>query len=389
MDTWGDRWLTDPNTKRDYERAISNITAELKARGAESDGPVRWWLPEEPSLVAPEAASAPAASSAPSAADFIASNRALSPSAQIGAINDQIRATKGYMLEVDPDSEAYRQLQEINDALWAQKAALQGVGEESETAAERMAKSFEAARQYIEPILSIGESFATIMQNMADAAADRLQEIEEKWDEYFDDLEEKQDRQAESLNAMLASGNISYEDYIDAMNGLDEDRAEAEEEAQKEKEEAQRKANELGQAAFLANQVNSIAEATMNIAQGVTEAIAQGGIAGIATGALVAAAGAAQIAAISSQQYTPMAAGGITQGPTHVLAGEGAPHELFMPLTEGNLERFGLGSAGNGGVINVNISIGTVYSRDQLADEIFRGIERAQRTGALPRWRYA
>jgi TP901 family phage tail tape measure protein len=45
----------------------------------------------------------------------------------------------------------------------------------------------------------------------------------------------------------------------------------------------------------------AIAEATMNVAQGVTKAMAQGGVWGIAQGAIVAAAGAAQIATIASQ----------------------------------------------------------------------------------------
>lgn len=55
----------------------------------------------------------------------------------------------------------------------------------------------------------------------------------------------------------------------------------------------------------------AIAEATINIAQGVTKAIAQGGYFGIITGALVAAAGAIQIATIANQS---LAEGGIVEG---------------------------------------------------------------------------
>ncbi len=319
---------------------------------------------------------------------FLGRYSGLSTSAQIESINEKIRESSKYMLQVDPDSEAYKQLSEINDALWEQKDALMANEKESETYMDRLQKAFENVDQYMQPILSIGDSFATIMQNMADSAADKLQEIEEKWDEYFDDLDEKQERQSDSLNALLASGNISYEDYIDAMNELDESRAEAEEEAQKEKEEQQKKANELGQAAFIANQVNSIAEASMNIAQGVTEAIAQGGVAGIALGSIVAAAGAAQIAAIASQQYTPMAAGGIVTSPTHALIGEGGSPEAIIPLNDSNADRFGLTGSGSG-VINITVNIGTAYSSEQISEDVFRGIERAQRTGALPHWRYA
>lgn len=55
----------------------------------------------------------------------------------------------------------------------------------------------------------------------------------------------------------------------------------------------------------------AIAEATINVAQGVTKAIAQGGYLGIITGALVAAAGAVQIATIANQS---LAAGGLVEG---------------------------------------------------------------------------
>ena len=312
----------------------------------------------------------------------------LSTSRQVSSINDAIKASQSWMGEVDPNSDTYKQLKEINEALYEQRNALLDVGTTGQSAMEKLQKAFDDVDQFMQPILSIGDSFATIMQNMADSAADKLLEIEEKWDEYFDDLDEKQERQSESLNAMLASGNISYEDYIDAMNELDESRAEAEEEAQKEKEEQQKKANELGQAAFIANQVNSIAEASMNIAQGVTEAMAQGGIAGIALGSIVAAAGAAQIAAIASQQYTPMAAGGIVTSPTHALIGEGGSPEAIIPLNDSNADRFGLTGSGSG-VINITVNIGTAYSSEQISEDVFRGIERAQRTGALPHWRYA
>ena len=313
----------------------------------------------------------------------------LSSSRQVSAINDAIMASQQWMAEADPNSDTYKQLKEINEALYEQRDALLDIGEASKTWQEELTESIP---DIVDNLMSIGDSFADIMQNMADAAADKLQEIQDKWDEYFDDLDEKQGRQAESLNAMLASGNISYEDYIDAMNDLDKTREESQEEARKEEEEQRKKANELGEAAFRANQANQIAQAAMDSASAIaniwSEHAGNPVMAGVLTG-LAAAAIATQIAAISSQQYTPMAAGGITQGPTRTLLGEGNPHELVMPLTEGNLERFGLGSSGEGGVINITVNIGAAYTGEQLSEDVFRGIERAQRTGALPHWRYA
>ena len=65
----------------------------------------------------------------------------------------------------------------------------------------------------------------------------------------------------------------------------------------------------------------SIAQATINIAQGVTKAFAQGGIAGFATGALVAAAGAKSIATIVSTPTPKFRDGGYISGNSHDYGG--------------------------------------------------------------------
>src|SRR5574343_204681 len=62
---------------------------------------------------------------------------------------------------------------------------------------------------------------------------------------------------------------------------------------------------------FYVSKAAAIAEATINIAQGITKALAQGGFYGVAMGAAVAVAGAAQLAKISSQQ---LAEGGLVEG---------------------------------------------------------------------------
>ena len=257
-------------------------------------------------------------------------------------------------------------------------------------------ESWEESKDLVDDLsdsfFSLFDGVTSLMDSFAERSKEALDEVIDKWDEYFEELDRKQERQADSLNAMLASGNISYEDYIEAMNAMDEEREEAEKDAAKEEEAARKKADQIAQAAFVANQANQIAQATMNTALGITsiwaDAMTPVWAKATLTG-LVAASGTTQIAAIASQQYTPLAAGGITMGPTRTLIGEGNPHELVMPLTEGNLERFGIGGDSSSGVINISISIGAVYSKEALADEIFKGIERAQREGALPKWRYA
>ena len=323
--------------------------------------------------------------------DFINSNNSLSASAQIDAINEKIRESSRLMLEVSPDSDAYTKLNEINDALWEQKEALLGLNKEAVDIAGTLTDAFVSLGETV--ISSVFDGIINSFQTMADEAEKELDDIREKWDEYFEDLDERQERQSESLSAMLTSGNISYEDYIDAMNHMDEARAEAQEEAAKEEEEAKKKADELNKAAFDAEKANNIADAVMSGAMSIANIWATHGgnpvLAGILTG-VSAAAVAAQIGVISSQKYTSaLAAGGIVTAPTTALIGEGGSPEAVLPLNEGNMERFGLGSDSGGGVINITINVGASYTGEDLAENIFRGIERAQRTGALPRWRYA
>ena len=73
---------------------------------------------------------------------------------------------------------------------------------------------------------------------------------------------------------------------------------------------------------FEIGKVAAIAQATINIAEGITKAIAQGGFLGLFMGAAVAAAGAVQIASITS---TKMAQGGLVEG--------GIPGVDSVPLT--------------------------------------------------------
>lgn len=68
------------------------------------------------------------------------------------------------------------------------------------------------------------------------------------------------------------------------------------------------------QKAFILYKAFAIAQATMNIAEGITKAIAEGGYLGLITGAVVATAGAVQIAKIISQPM-PAAHGGLTSVP--------------------------------------------------------------------------
>lgn len=343
-----------------------------------------------------ESASTTTSVAGPDVSAFIASNRALSTSAQIAYLQEQINSAQTMRWNTEYGSDEYNQIVEIIGALEQQKKALIEVSEategltESQRAAEKVLASFQEAQKYINPVMDLTTSLGDLFSNLADTASDALDEIESRWDEYFDELDKKQERQNDSLNALLASGNISYEDYIKAMDELDEERASAESKRAEEEKEARDKANEYGQAAFAAQQANALAQVAIDTASAIMGAWADNPnpiTAGIVTG-LIAAASTAQIAAISSQQYTPMATGGIVTKPTYALIGEGGAKEAVLPLTDENLDRVGLKGSSEGTIV-INISIGASYTGDQLANDVFRGIEMAQRTGALPKWRYA
>ena len=99
---------------------------------------------------------------------------------------------------------------------------------------------------------------------------------------------------------------------------------------------------EKQKAFFYISKAAAVAQAMMNIAQGVTKAMAQGGIFGIITGATVAAAGMAQIAKIKAQS---MAEGGLVGGfsPTNKSDNidiKGTAGEFMEPIS--TVQKYGL-----------------------------------------------
>ena len=88
-----------------------------------------------------------------------------------------------------------------------------------------------------------------------------------------------------------------------------------------------------------------------------------------------------QIATISQQNF---AQGGIVSGPTRALIGEGGEKEAVMPLSK--LEDF-VSRPEQSGTIVINVNVNG--SGEGTAEDVYYAIERAQRTGLLPKWRYA
>lgn len=143
----------------------------------------------------------------------------------------------------------------------------------------------------------------------------------------------------------------------------------------------------------------ALAQAFINVAQGVTKAIAQGGLAGIATGATVAAAGAKSIAQITKTKIPKASKGRKIKGRSHALGGEIIEAEggemiinkrssaMFAGLlSQINMAGGGIPLAENGRLVGGNITNNSIVQntiRDGINPEgMIDAIENAVERGA-------
>lgn len=174
-----------------------------------------------------------------------------------------------------------------------------------------------------------------------------------------------------SLNAFSSSYYQSEIDRVEKSTESEEEKA--------------RKIDELKRKQFAADKANSIAALTISTAQGImnaTSTYASNLPMMSAMIGLISATSAVQLATILGQEYTGLATGGIVSQPTKALIGEGGEKEAIMPLSKLD-EYVNREEKGNITII-VNVS-----GKGDTASDVYYAIERAQRTGLLPRWRYA
>ena len=339
----------------------------------------------------------PSTQTGPDVGAYIEENSSLSRLFQLDEISKELEEARAMMKEATADQVPYVQeiiasLEDEREKILELKDATEEVVPAWQQSLKDMMPSINEAVDYAQDALSsFTDLFTQLMENEVNAVEQALDECTSKWDEYLSDLDEKQTRMRESLNAQLAAGLVSQDEYVSAMEELDEEEMASKKAAQEEEESLQKKRDELKKKQFEADKANNIANALVNGALAITRIWSENNWM-VATALTAVSAGitAAQVATIASQQYTPMAAGGITTGPTHALIGEAGYQEMVLPLTDSNLQKVGLGSQRSGdGTIVININVGTAYNGEQLAEDVYKGIERAQRTGALPKWRYA
>lgn len=322
------------------------------------------------------------------AGDFIESNRGLSLSAQVEAIDNNLKLAESFKESVEAGSEQEKQLDEIISSLLKQKEAVQAVGTETMSAFDAVYTVFSGILDgYLDLSNSITALQSQIYQNQIDALQRTLDAQKEAWSNYYGDLKEKHQRERDSLDAQYHWGLISAEEYFASLEDLQDKKTQAEEEATDKEEELQKKIDNLKEKQFENEKANSITQAIMAGAVGIANIWKEWAgnpiMAGILTG-LTTASVASQVATIASQKYTPLAVGGVTTGPTHALIGEGGEPEMVLPLSKAQDMGFG-----GEGVINFtfNIGAGSDLTREEMVRSIFEAIEKAQRTGFLPRWR--
>jgi len=262
--------------------------------------------------------------------EYLEKNIKLSATAQVAAIDEQIALAKKFKESGLAGEEQITILDEIIAKLKEEKAAIENAGQ----ATQDWGKDW--------------QSLAALVGNFGSAATDMFTQM---WEQEAEALEDELSRQKEA-------GEITVEQET----------------------EKQKQINDLRKKAFVAEKANNIANALINGALAITQCLAQlGPIAGPIAAGLVGATTALQVATISSQQFTPMAKGGIVTQATPIIAGEAGP-EAIIPLSGGRGRQFLEGTGG----VTINITI----QGNANTEDIYEAIERAQRTGLLPSWRY-
>ena len=165
------------------------------------------------------------------------------------------------------------------------------------------------------------------------------------------------DLQANQHDAELAR----IQEEIDARKAAGEDTTDLEKELKDKK-------NQFAKDEFNSKKATAIAEALVNGAVAFTKALPNVILAGVVAGLTTA-----QVALIGSQQFVPMAQGGITTGPTRALIGEAGP-EAVIPLRD-----IGKGMMNNGGITIVQNVQGSIWRERDLGNIALGAVANASR----------
>ncbi len=246
--------------------------------------------------------------------------------------------------------------------------------------------------QQLETILDKAYSYQSLGTNViGEENWQILQEVIESTEDKIKNLRKTTTETASSMAKDIISVASEFGNLFSAINSLtsqaSEQEIEAIENSTASEEEKAQKIDELKRKQFNRDKANQLAQLAITTAQGIMNATASYAgtpwMMGTMIG-LISATSAVQAAEILGQSYTGLASGGIVQGPTKALIGEGAEKEAVIPLSK--LEEFVAPPQKEPGLV-LNVTVNS--NNSDIAESIYYAIERAQRSGLLPRWRYA
>lgn len=218
---------------------------------------------------------------------------------------------------------------------------------------------------------------------------DILVEILRSCQEEYKNLEVVSEEVTDNIKDDISTLLSSVQNLFSSLNAFSSSYYQGEidrvEKSTESEEEKARKIDELKRKQFAADKANSIAALTISTAQGImnaTSTYASNLPMMSAMIGLISATSAVQLATILGQEYTGLATGGIVSQPTKALIGEGGEKEAIMPLSK--LDEYVNREEKGNITIVVNVS-----GKGDTASDVYYAIERAQRTGLLPKWRYA
>ena len=230
----------------------------------------------------------------------------------------------------------------------------------------------------VNPLYADDQDTYDILVEMLRSCQEEYKNLEAVSEEVTDNIKDDISTLLSSVQNLFSSLNAFSSSYYQG----EIDRVEKSTESEEEKA---RKIDELKRKQFAADKANSIAALTISTAQGImnaTSTYASNLPMMSAMIGLISATSAVQLATILGQEYTGLATGGIVSQPTKALIGEGGEKEAIMPLSKLD-EYVNREEKGNITII-VNVS-----GKGDTASDVYYAIERAQRTGLLPKWRYA
>lgn len=230
----------------------------------------------------------------------------------------------------------------------------------------------------VNPLYADDQETYDILVEMLRSCQEEYKNLETVSEEVTDNIKDDISTLLSGVQNLFSSLNAFSSSYYQS----EIDRVEKSTESEEEKA---RKIDELKRKQFAADKANSIAALTISTAQGImnaTSTYASNLPMMSAMIGLISATSAVQLATILGQEYTGLATGGIVSQPTKALVGEGGEKEAIMPLSKLD-EYVNREEKGNITII-VNVS-----GKGDTASDVYYAIERAQRTGLLPKWRYA